>query len=141
MHLYPFDTETCTLDITIEGNDYHYTNLDPSGLKYTGTKDIASGYIMLDDYKVKKKLFHKSGRRGVQVEIKFGRKIISIFFSTYLPTLLMNIINQATSHFEGTQFEGDIIQVNFIIVIVNYSNMIAVINIIIIMIIIMIVNH
>ena len=31
---------------------------------------------------------------------------------TYLPTILMNIINQATNYLDGTQFSGDIIKVN-----------------------------
>ena len=31
---------------------------------------------------------------------------------TYLPTILINIINQATNYFEGTKFGGDIIKVN-----------------------------
>ena len=51
-------------------------------------------------------------RKGVQIEIQFGRKISSIFLVTYLPTILMNIINQATSFFDGTIFSGDIIKVN-----------------------------
>ena len=31
---------------------------------------------------------------------------------TYLPTIVINIINQATNYFEGTIFSGDIVKVN-----------------------------
>ena len=54
----------------------------------------------------------KNGKKGLAVEIKLGRKLTSIFMVTYLPTIVINIINQATNYFEGTIFSGDIVKVN-----------------------------
>ena len=48
----------------------------------------------------------------MKVEIEFGRQVINVLLVTYLPTLLMNIINQATNYFAGDEFFGDIIAVN-----------------------------
>ena len=48
----------------------------------------------------------------MQVTIRLGRQFSSIFMVTYLPTILINIISQATNYFEGTKFSGDIIKVN-----------------------------
>ena len=54
----------------------------------------------------------QNGRKGIQIEIILGRQIGSIFLSTYLPTILMNSINQATNYFQGEDLFGDIIAIN-----------------------------
>ena len=48
----------------------------------------------------------------VRVEIKLVRDFPSIFIVTYLPTILMNIINQATNYLANPEFLDAIITVN-----------------------------
>ena len=51
-------------------------------------------------------------KNGLEIRIKFSRQISNILLVTYLPTILMNIINQATNYFIGEEFFGDVIAVN-----------------------------
>lgn len=46
------------------------------------------------------------------MEVKLGRDFPSIFIVTYLPTILMNIINQATNYLANPEFLEAIITVN-----------------------------
>ena len=50
------------------------------------------GYNILDTH---------NGTKLVRVEVKLVRDFPSIFIVTYLPTILMNIINQATNYITG----------------------------------------
>ena len=110
LHLYPFDTEICSLYLKVVGNAYQFTKLIPKDIQYHGSKNLAQ-YVIKGDNKFREKIF-LSGESGVQVTIRLGRQFPSIFMVTYLPTILINIISQATNYFEGTKFSGDIIKVN-----------------------------
>ena len=53
-----------------------------------------------------------NGTKLVRVEVKLVRDFPSIFIVTYLPTILMNIINQATNYLANPEFLEAIITVN-----------------------------
>ena len=43
----------------------------------------------------------------MKIELKFNRNVTPILLNTYLPTLILTIINQLTNYFVGTDmFEG-----------------------------------
>ena len=107
--LYPFDIELCHLKLMMPNKIYDRARLVPSKLEFTGSKHVGQYIIVQQQMKTKK---FQNGREGVQVEIKLGRQIGSILLSTYLPTILMNLINQATNYFEGEDLFGDIIAIN-----------------------------
>ena len=68
-----------------------------------------ANYIIKGKMKFNRKIF-PNGEQGLQVEILLERKLSSIFFVTYLPTILMNVINQMTNYFKGDDiFEGIIV--------------------------------
>ena len=70
-------------------------------------QDIAE-YVIMNNYEITDATFN-GNQEGVRIKIYFGRRLSSIFFSTYLPTILMNIINQATNYFERGDLFGDVI--------------------------------
>ena len=41
--------------------------------------------------------------RAVKVSVSLGRKLLNIVMVTYVPTVLMNIINQATNYITGEE--------------------------------------
>ena len=53
-----------------------------------------------------------NGVKGVQVEIILERRISGIILTTYFPTILMNIINQATMYLDYEQFFEAILTTN-----------------------------
>ena len=104
---YPFDLEHCHMDI-INTNE-EIVNLVPLNIQYVGSYSIAQ-------YTVKDISFHTQSfvgvGSGIQVRIAFGRDFISIFSVTYLPTILMNIVNQSTNYLDNSEFLEAIITVN-----------------------------
>ena len=62
----------------------------------------------------------------MEIKIQFSRHLSNILLVTYLPTILMNIINHATNYFIGEEFFGDAIAVNVTCMMVLASIYIAV---------------
>ena len=54
----------------------------------------------------------KSGINTIGIEVELGRDFTSIFTTTYLPTILMNIINQVTNYLDNAKYLETIITVN-----------------------------
>ena len=48
----------------------------------------------------------------LRISVQFRQKFLSIFMVTYLPTILMNIINQATNYLSGESKYDQVITVN-----------------------------
>ena len=74
-----------------------------------------SGLDRVGQYRVLAVRFNSDGEEGgdhVSVEVELGRDFRSIFSITYLPTILMNIINQATNYLENSQYLEAIISLN-----------------------------
>ena len=67
-------------------------------------------------YKVENVSFSASlsgkNRTELVLEIQLGRDFTSIFLVTYLPTMIINIINQATNYLDNQNFLEAIITVN-----------------------------
>ena len=54
----------------------------------------------------------KARTGDIMIEVELGRDFTSIFTVTYLPTILMNIINQATNYLDNAEHLELIITVN-----------------------------
>ena len=107
---YPFDEQYCTIQIYISGTDNELTNLNPGILNTNGTPSSVGQYAVqhwsilsgpVDD-----------GGSGVIIRVRLGRHIGSILLVTYLPTTLMNIINQATNYVNSEDKHDLIITIN-----------------------------
>ena len=62
-----------------------------------------------------KNITNMQGSNSMQVlriSVRFRQKFLSIFMVTYLPTILMNIINQATNYLSGESKYDLVITVN-----------------------------
>ena len=75
------------------------------------TTDLSPQYI-IDDWTVGHELNEKTGRNVTKVTMILSRKITSIFMETYLPTILMNMINQATNYISGDTKDDLIYTIN-----------------------------
>ena len=104
---YPFDLEYCNMNI-INTNE-EMVNLVPLKIQYFGSYSIAQ--YTVKDISFSTQSFVGIGS-GIQVKIAFGRDFMSIFSVTYLPTILMNIVNQSTNFLDNSEFLEAIITVN-----------------------------
>ena len=123
MILYPFDIQTCTLDMVIHGNTAKFINLLPGALQYTGGTDFAQYFIMdYDIYNSKIK-----DKMGVKVSIRLGRRLLSTILTVYVPTILLNVIGHTTNYFKDFFFEA-IVTVNLTCMLVLVTMFISVSN-------------
>ena len=80
------------MNISVDGNSDMFVDLIPGTIKYNGPIDLAQYYIRSKSI----------GSVDSMVAIKFslGRRLLSTFLTTYVPTLLLNIIALSTNYFK-----------------------------------------
>ena len=98
---YPFDRQTCQMIFLPDLADF----LD---IQLEAVEEKVSVWLTRQaEYKLEScKLLPLTllpNQTGLQVEIVLSRDPTTIFMTTYLPTIIINIINAATSYWEGPQ--------------------------------------
>ena len=93
---YPFDTNQCSVGIYISGTMNNFTKLTPV-LPIETFEPSSVGQYSLKRWRLVSHSL-KEGISGVKFTVDLGRSIGSILTVTYLPTFLMNLVNQATNY-------------------------------------------
>ena len=96
---YPFDRQTCSIEIYLSGTENNNTCpcLVPRMIQDSGPSSI--GQYDVRGWRIKAGIL-KEGREGLTVTVDLDRNLASILLVTYLPTILINLINQATNYSE-----------------------------------------
>ena len=104
--LYPFDEEECYIKLECSGHDSRFVNLVPGLLRIIP--------VSFGQYKVllRNTTLTQKDKSHLKIHITFGRNFLSIFLVTYLPTILMNIINQATNYINASSKYDNIFTMN-----------------------------
>ena len=96
---YPFGDQWCSFTFLIERSSNEETNLLLNHLKFEVFK---IGQYTIRNWKWENlRLARGDKLKAVIVSLLLERKMTKIFLVTYLPTILMNIINQATNYISG----------------------------------------
>ena len=107
---YPFEKETCNFYFYLEGSANNLTliksHLDAPPNKIIGGYELSGWEIKASE------AYPRSGKKMVKVTVSLTKNPLSIFMVTYLPTILMNLINQATNYITGDSKYDLIITVN-----------------------------
>ena len=88
---YPFGDQVCSLVFSLQGADSNLTNINLRELNNEGQSEFGQYVILSWDVE-------NTNKKYVEVKMVLSRKIGSIFMVTYLPTILMNLANQATNY-------------------------------------------
>ena len=80
------------MNFYILGSDNKLTQFHPDQLINFGPKEI--GQYVIESWEMEPKVTQGNKERIVEVSMILTRKIGSVFMVTYLPTILMNMINQ-----------------------------------------------
>ena len=107
---YLFDEQICEMKFYIAGTDQELTILLGKNLTLFAPSTV--GEHMLMEWKMFEGNVTKEGTPGLIVTVHLGRNILSIMMVTYLPTILINIINQATTYFTNKDNYEVIVTVN-----------------------------
>ena len=121
---YPVDKESCSFYLYLDGPANRLTtiksNLEPP------TKTVIGQYVMSGWEIISNETFLRSRKNMLKISVSLRKKPLSIFMVTYLPTILMNIINQATNYMTGDSKYVLIITVNITSMVVLASIYLAV---------------
>ena len=116
---YPYDEQVCEMKFYIAGSDQDLAILIKKILKTyvppTVDEHVIKGWEMFEGNVT------EEGTPGLIVSVHLGRDIFSIVMVTYLPTALMNIINQATTYITKDNYD--------LIITVNITSMMVLVSI------------
>ena len=104
MRWYPFDEQTCTIDMVMDGVLDNYADLLSKDIIFSGAKDLTQYYvkrILMKEEKI-------NNKGSVVVSITLGRRLLGTFLTVYFPTILLNVIGHSTNFFKKFFFEVSI---------------------------------
>ena len=101
MAWYPFDSQTCYIDMVTDGVLDNYADLLPGQLLFTGAKELTQYYIK--NFHMKKDLIQR--KKAVVISVTIGRRLLGTFLTIFFPTILLNVIGYATNFFKEFFFE------------------------------------
>ena len=114
MSIYPFDSQKCTAKFILKGSSGRFIDLIGRNASYLGPIHLPQYFVMGTTIK---QIIVPPSTSAVQVEIIFGRRLLSTMLSSYLPSFLICLVSFATNYFEPFFFEA--------IVTVNLTSLLA----------------
>ena len=123
MRWYPFDTQRCSLVLTMMGDSGKFVDLVKKNLEYSGPKDLMLYFIKGQTFKAKTEF----GVQVVKVEIILGRRLLSIIMTTVLPSIILLLTSHSTNFFKDFFFEA-VVTVNLTVMLVLTTMFISVSN-------------
>ena len=106
-HWYPFDTQSCQMDLEINDISGNKVMLRPIIIGYSGTSDLGR-YYFRDMHKC---TVDKYGRSGIFTDFIISRPLMSNSLTIFLPTAMLLFISQMVTTFNKTYLEM-VIEVN-----------------------------
>ena len=98
---YPFGIDNCNFYIYLKDNQNGVVSLKlKQGLTDLGPTTV-SAFRIVGWKAAESDLAAKEYLKAISVEVTLKLRFFSIFMVTYLPTILMNFINQATNYITG----------------------------------------
>ena len=93
---FPFGKQKCSVKFQLVGA----SNVLNTSVNVDKDVTVVGQYV-IDTWIVSNELHYKTGRNMTRVTMVLRRKIWNIFMETYLPTILMNMINQFSNYITG----------------------------------------
>ena len=103
---FPFHKLVCIFNIFVAGTDNLLTRLRMVEEINNAGPDTVDQYVVLGWAMWEDNVTQQS--TGLTVAVKLGSNMMSVFLVTYLPTILMNFINQATNYLQ-TESKCDLV--------------------------------
>ena len=101
MAWYPFDQQTCKVEMVLDGVLDNYIDLLPGGVKFSGPTELTQYYVKT--FRMDKNNIFKKG--AIVVYVTLGRRLLGTFLTVFFPTILLNVIGYATNFFKQFFFE------------------------------------
>ena len=101
---YPFGSQICKIHFFIEGTSNSLTNFKPKNVINLGPGMLGQYYIQ--NWRIEEGTIRGTQEKMITASVTLSRHFLSVFMVTYLPTILMNIINQTINYISGATKES-----------------------------------
>ena len=101
MAWYPFDIQTCTMDMVFDGVLDNYADILVGSLEFSAEKELTQYFVK--KYMMRKGKIQK--KTAIFVSITLGRRLLGTFLTIFFPTIILNAIGFATNFFKEFFFE------------------------------------
>ena len=101
MAWYPFDIQTCSIQMVFDGVLDNYADNVAGKLDFSGEKELTQYYVK--GYEISEGNIQK--RAAVIISVTLGRRLLGTFLTIFFPTIILNAIGFATNFFKDFFFE------------------------------------
>ena len=101
MAWYPFDQQTCLIEMITDGVLDNYAQLVPGILDFSGRKELTQYYVK--SFTIAKDRIQS--KKGIVISVTLGRRLLGTFLTIFFPTILLNVIGYSTNYFKEFFFE------------------------------------
>ena len=113
LQYYPFDTQRCSINMAIYQPNRTMINLIPSQLfKSDESLIFLDNFISSSSYTSQEVEFQGKYYQELQVTLVLKRSLETLLMQTFVPTLILNSINQLTNYFIGPDMFEAVISIN-----------------------------
>ena len=102
MAWFPFDIQTCTIQMVFDGVLDNYADIVPGSLHFSGEKELTQYFVKT--YKIEQGTIQNQNK-AVVVSLTLGRRLLGTFLTIFFPTIILNVIGFATNFFKEFFFE------------------------------------
>ena len=96
---YPHGHQECSMGFYIQGHSNNMTDMIPEHLE--AKENVVIGDYILRSWRYEADTEEATGEKRLKVTMTLFREFYGIFMVTYLPSILMNVINQASNLISG----------------------------------------
>ena len=102
MAWYPFDQQTCFIEMISDGVLDNYADILPGVLQFSGKKELTQYFVK--SFLMKRKTIQT--KEAVVISVTLGRRLLGTFLTIFFPTILLNVIGYSTNYFKEFFFEA-----------------------------------
>ena len=122
MNWYPFDTQVCSMVISVSEDLNDFITLESNGQEYLGPVELTQYFVRNTEVVTS---ILQDGHQAVTGRITLGRRLLGTILTVFFPTVLMNVVGHAANYFKSFFFEA-VISINLTVMLVLMTMFISV---------------
>ena len=124
MNWYPFDTQVCSMTISVTEDLNDFISIEENGHENLGPVELTQYFIRRTEMKIG---LIGNKQQAVIFNVALGRRLLGTILTVFLPTVLLNVIGHSANYFKAFFFEA-IVSVNLTVMLVLTTMFINVSN-------------
>ena len=114
MNWYPFDTQVCSMTISVTEDLNDFITIEADGHENLGPVELTQYFIRNTEMNIN---LIGDNQQAVIFKVTLGRRLLGTILTVFLPTILMNVVGHAANYFKPFFFEA-VVSVNLTVMLV-----------------------